>query len=437
MHLITARGGGTSEHDPPFINYPQEPYPDTGDPTVGARITVLDDSNHNAFPGLALIDGVLVGIWRAATLHEVQTGASRGVLKMAQSNDLGRSWSSPVTVVDDDPDDVRDAVLATLADGRLALSYMTNDGTSGATWVRISDDGGTTWGGRVAAQSGSASFVSGPVVELADGTLLLAVYGGGSAVLVKSTDGGASFGDPVTIASSGGTWTEPYLLLLDDGTLLVGLRENSNRDIHISSSTDDGATWSTPSLKFDGWGRPSLVQFSSGMVVCQYRLNAGTTDGTTEQHLMGRSSRDGGDTWDAEYTIDDTRRMAYTQPVEVSGGQVGLLYSMENAGGRLSDDANIYFRYLIDGAGITPVGDDTLTAASHFLGLGDTPSSYSGQAGKAAVVNDTEDALEFADALGADGVRDAGRWEAVVDGSPPTAVTNEAEDDWVYGWISG
>lgn len=33
-------------------------------------------------------------------------------------------------------------------------------------------------------------------------------------------------------------------------------------------------------------------------------------------------------------------------------------------------------------------------------------------------------------------VRDAGRWEVVVDGVPASAVMNEAEDDWVYGWVS-
>lgn len=37
-------------------------------------------------------------------------------------------------------------------------------------------------------------------------------------------------------------------------------------------------------------------------------------------------------------------------------------------------------------------------------------------------------------------VRDAGRWEVVMaDGltAPPEPVTNETEDDWVYGWVSG
>lgn len=34
----------------------------------------------------------------------------------------------------------------------------------------------------------------------------------------------------------------------------------------------------------------------------------------------------------------------------------------------------------------------------------------------------------------AENVRDAGRWEVVVSGVPAEAVTNEAEDDWLYAW---
>jgi hypothetical protein len=39
--------------------------------------------------------------------------------------------------------------------------------------------------------------------------------------------------------------------------------------------------------------------------------------------------------------------------------------------------------------------------------------------------------------IDSDDVRDAGRWEVIVSGTaPPVAVTNEAEDDWLYGWVS-
>lgn len=34
----------------------------------------------------------------------------------------------------------------------------------------------------------------------------------------------------------------------------------------------------------------------------------------------------------------------------------------------------------------------------------------------------------------ADDVKDLGRWEVVVNGTPPEAVANEANDDWLYHW---
>jgi hypothetical protein len=35
-------------------------------------------------------------------------------------------------------------------------------------------------------------------------------------------------------------------------------------------------------------------------------------------------------------------------------------------------------------------------------------------------------------------VRDIGHWEVIVSGSaPPVAVSNPADDDWLYGWVSG
>ena len=37
--------------------------------------------------------------------------------------------------------------------------------------------------------------------------------------------------------------------------------------------------------------------------------------------------------------------------------------------------------------------------------------------------------------LDAESIRDAGRWEVVVAGTPPEAVTTEDETDWLYAWM--
>lgn len=43
--------------------------------------------------------------------------------------------------------------------------------------------------------------------------------------------------------------------------------------------------------------------------------------------------------------------------------------------------------------------------------------------------------VDFADPTTAETIRDLGRWEVVVAGTPPEAVTNDAETDWLYYWV--
>lgn len=427
MHLVKATTASSST-EPPFLNYPHRPYPTSGDPTLGQRIVVFSDGDFNGAPGIVLApSGDLLTVWGAGTSHSSGTHTN-----LSRSPDLGRTWPDPSVVsgVIGGPN------LRLLSDGRIALTYHDGPGVK----VRFSSDDGVSFGDAVSVDGVSDDRLAAPVVELDDGTLLLPIYTGASsprdAVVVKSTDGGATFGSPVTVASGGGDWAEPWVELLDDGTLHMLIREDGNSDMYRSTSTDDGATWSTPALAFSGTAPGTHLQLASGAIVAVYRRDAASKG---DMLTVMRTSWDGGATWGSEVVVDSTSgMMMYAQMVEVSGGQVALAYGIESPSTDTVSD--IWFRYLIDGDGITPVGDDTLTTGADFTGLSDTPSSYSGQAGKAAVVNTAEDGLEFGDVdttVDTADVRDAGRWEVVVDGSPPTAVTNEAEDDWVYGWISG
>lgn len=51
---------------------------------------------------------------------------------------------------------------------------------------------------------------------------------------------------------------------------------------------------------------------------------------------------------------------------------------------------------------------------------------------------DPANPIVSAEALTDADIKDVGHWEVVVSGTaPPVATTNEAEDDWVYGWVTG
>lgn len=79
------------------------------------------------------------------------------------------------------------------------------------------------------------------------------------------------------------------------------------------------------------------------------------------------------------------------------------------------------------GAGVT---DGMATASMSDADPADVGTTAAGVATDAS-------RADHVHALGADAVQNAGRWEVVVSGTaPPVATTNEAEDDWVYGWVS-
>ena len=70
------------------------------------------------------------------------------------------------------------------------------------------------------------------------------------------------------------------------------------------------------------------------------------------------------------------------------------------------------------------IDDDTFASASPTS----VPSSESVKAYVDAEVSGVADGIP-------DAVQTAGRWEVVVSGVPAEAVTNEAEDDWLYTWV--
>jgi hypothetical protein len=89
-----------------------------------------------------------------------------------------------------------------------------------------------------------------------------------------------------------------------------------------------------------------------------------------------------------------------------SGGGTGGGHTIQEEGTSLPARTYLNFKgasvTATDNAGADSTDVTVSTAASTFLDLTDTPNSYSGQSGKAAVVNGTEDALIFTTISGTD-----------------------------------
>ncbi len=155
--------------------------------------------------------------------------------------------------------DYRDPSLTALRGGRLLLSYFVSDGSPLRTEVVHRDTGGVAFSAPSPVHSSTLPrpATSAKIAELADGTLLLPVYGEGQAAVVASVDGGLTWdgrvpGRQKTIAASAGTrYQEPALAEVAPGHVRALVRAETAAGAASAVQTDSYGgtyltTWSPP-----------------------------------------------------------------------------------------------------------------------------------------------------------------------------------------------
>lgn len=354
--------------------------PKSGNLLVGRAYQTLAPlvaGQHNDFPGLTLCaDGSLLAIWRRASAHTVEIGAS---LVMSRSRDLGATWSAPASILADAMFDQRDPSLHRVRSGRLYLTYYKSTAATPAVQdsvIRYSDDHGQTWSGETSLPFGLTSWAAvNGITELADGTLLAFGYGPNTGDTytqtrtIRSTDGGTTWSGVATVAvSATQNFNEVCVDTLPNGTLMALIRSDNgggggtNPGIYRSVSTDGGASWSAVSKVIDGWGRPEWLTLASGGLVAFYRRFGDRLPMTT-------TSWDNGLTWGAADVLhpeDATiSQSAYMQAVQVAAGVVAVVYCDEVNSGA---SGVTRFRYMLDGVGFSPLGDARLSTSTANVG---------------------------------------------------------------------
>lgn len=347
--------------------------PKTGNVVNGAEYVEIQAFGlSNAFPALAKArNGDLVAMWRQATAHG---RGFKGDLMLSRSSDLGATWTTPVVAITHATMDYRDPMLTTLSDGRLAVTFFQDDATKAAgVLVSFSSDHGANWSTPTDVPFARAysNASSGPMVELANGDLLVCGYGAIDSTkdaasrwdvrVMKSTDGGSTWGSSVTIADGFAAdlpYSETVMGLLPDGTTLMALIrcDTATKTIYRSTSTDGGATWSAATgVLTNAGGRPSWISLSSGGVLLTYRRSSDTS-----AELV--TSWDSGATWSTATLLDGITpsQSVYQQPVEISAGLVGVVYAEEES----ATSSRVRVRFLMDGYGFSPLGDHRLPGSA-------------------------------------------------------------------------
>ncbi|WP_405058964.1 exo-alpha-sialidase [Kribbella sp. NBC_01505] len=291
-----------------------------GPVAVGPAVTV-DSVNNDLLqmPHSAINNGSEAVVTYAA--HPDVT-ASNGT-RIATSPDQGTTWR---------PDPARNPMptaqsyaLSRLANGDLLAvsyhTYMRTGNRSADVESSVSHDGGQTWSAvRVGAMTTPvlmkpiSSTSSRPgrtmggfvlvhsVVEDPDGTLYQSGYGyydGDTRyrqLLLRSTDGGINWTTQSTIAYSGTIngegFCEAGVARVADGSLIAIMRMGSYLNMYQARSTDNGKTWTAPTVMRATNGvpmtgvYPSLVVLPDNRVLLYYgrpgqSLAVSTDNGTT------------------------------------------------------------------------------------------------------------------------------------------------------------
>ncbi len=322
-------------------------------------ITVCEDAGaggYEAFPDICRTpDGELLVVFYAGYGHvsfptdDLPNGAR---ICMVRSTDDGRTWSDAEVVVDTPLDD-RDSSITQLRNGDLLVTFMTYSKgrapTHAVQTIRSSDNG-ATWSEPLAVPvifDGNQA-VSEPVTELADGTLLLPIYGswadnskpGTPCGVLISTDGGRTWPEHAILEPAGReNLHEPAIVVLPDGRIYMQIRPV----MMWSESVDGGRTWS-PVQPMDITGHaPYLLLTSQNVLISGFR------------HPPTRStslawSTDFGATWSDPLLVDNVVG-GYPSMAELPDGRIIFVYYTEGSG---SDIRCVFLRATPDGVTILP-----------------------------------------------------------------------------------
>lgn len=265
---------------------------------------------------------------------------------LIRSTDDGRTWSKPGMLIDTPADD-RHPGFVELPDGTILCTLFTWPGQgdlerepelAARTAIIRSLDHGRTWESEPRRLPSPFAWdaTDGPPIVLADGTVMLAVYGGPANKSVPSrigvfrtVDSGVTW-ELLAVVKADHELSEASIAQLPDGRLVMVARPEGD----VTWSRDGGRTWTPPASTGIRMFEPGLLVLRDGTLLCLHgSYGAGG--------LRAIFSTDGGQSWiapDAKHGFAvDTSVYGYSKGIELPDGSVYLVYI--HTGGHRREDA--------------------------------------------------------------------------------------------------
>ena len=331
-------------------------------PMTAKKVTI---ARQGYFPRLDVLpNDELLSVFKMGAGHV----GKHGYAGLSRSSDGGMTWTEPVKIFDrPEADDGVDA-HGVLRDGTIlygAVSYgWAGERYSYKNWyansyIIRSQDQGHTWSepAKVNIAPFTWAYPFGRIIELADGQLLMTMYGGylplslrgpaandkdevtremrklgdqkpeqqrgDFAFIIKSKDGGKTWGDLHVIARG---FNETCPVLLPNQRILVAMRSTEGGAYTATSYSDDGGnTWSVPVQISNQSEHPAdLLLLKSGELL----LTHGQRNKPYGVQVM--VSKDNGTTWGANRMMlawdGDHMDLGYPVTVQRKDGKLVTAY---------------------------------------------------------------------------------------------------------------
>lgn len=256
-----------------FANYMQDLAGGARPTQLGYSTDIIADGAANINPSVCkLADGRYLAVWGI--------GETNGYLAYSTSTDK-KTWAAPTTFATPAAaHSYLDPLVKQTSTGKIlvACHYAADDASTDVVKIIPATLSGLTinWGTEI---SPTSSFVTlfataAPVVELANGELVLAIYKTG-VHLLKSTDGGLTWPTEITVLTNGGghTWNEFQFVETSPGNLYGIVRNDGAGNVGYwdISSSNSGAIWGSPTKVLDATvapvpSRPALSLTPGGTV---------------------------------------------------------------------------------------------------------------------------------------------------------------------------
>lgn len=254
------------------------------------------------------------------TRLRVAAGLSLGlVASVVSATPLNIQWSAPQTVSSQGINATRPQVTLSVDGSRLSAVWTQDS----EVWGAASDDGGSGWSTptRISPNGVTTDFPQ--IVASDDGLKANAIWyrfsPSEAVTTASSTDGGKTWGNRVTrvLGLAAGN---PQIAGSADGTRVAAVWAYDNptiRVVEVSSSSDSGVIWATPTPVSDitkNAGDPQVAVSDDGSdMVVAYSEH----DGTNERVRIRRST-DGGQNWNAAEVLSDPGANAGSPQVAIS-----------------------------------------------------------------------------------------------------------------------